>query len=315
MFEEFKNITNSEAYKKAFQDRMLLRDPSDPYKLLGNTQRDDFIPHLEKLIASLPPKPHIFDVGAGSGEIVDLVLSKLDSAEITIEEPNSILLDQYRKRLKAHSNLQLVVAIHKSIQDLYSHHDIVQSQDLVLAIHMIYYLSDFRSDKLAPNDDILNFVSFLYNLLSPNGTIFLVYAYQQMSTGGKAAKHYFLQKDKLAYKNLDAIWSARENLLHMADVKQLLDARYSQSSARIESRITHSYLYGKNLEDIAIMCIAGELGCADDEPFDATILDVCFRFVDEHADDIGLCVEERDCPQKGMYRCNQPQIICTITRG
>lgn len=39
MFEQFKNIFNNQAYKMAFCDRMMLRDPNDPYSIIGNTQR------------------------------------------------------------------------------------------------------------------------------------------------------------------------------------------------------------------------------------------------------------------------------------
>ncbi len=49
MFDDFKGISNNEAYKRVFADRMMLPHPTDAGRFLGNTQREDFLPHhLEK---------------------------------------------------------------------------------------------------------------------------------------------------------------------------------------------------------------------------------------------------------------------------
>lgn len=299
----------------AFCDRMMLRDPNNPYNILGNTQRSDFIPYLKAVLNGLNPEPRIFDVGGGAGELVDILISKLPSAKITIEEPNIILLEEYRKRIKKYPHLRLDSSYEQPIQELY--HSFSAQQDLILAIHMIYFLTNHRNKKnFSAQEDLIKFISFLYGLLSNNGKIFLVYADQQNGIGGKVAKHYFSQYPNQSYicQNLDAIWDSRRRLLENGGICEMLNKLYPKSNAKIKSDVTSSYIYGKSLEDIAIMCIAGELGCSDDKPFDTHILEVTSDFVNKHGKEIGLTIEKNNCPQKEMYRCNQPQVICTITR-
>ncbi|MCL5123433.1 MAG: hypothetical protein M1511_02830, partial [Deltaproteobacteria bacterium] len=90
---------------------------------------------------------------------------------------------------------------------------------------------------------------------------------------------------------------------------------YPKFNAEIESVVTNSHIYGGTLEDIIIMCISGELGSSNDEPFDTKTLDVCADFVNECGADIGLTTESNEVPQKGMFRCNQPQVVCVITKS
>jgi len=79
----------------------------------------------------------------------------------------------------------------------------------------------------------------------------------------------------------------------------------SRESRRGNSR-HQSFFYADSEEDIAAMCITAEIGQINDEPFDFDKLVVCGRFVETHASEIGLTIESRDVPQKGMVRSSQP---------
>ena len=65
--EEFSGYSNNQAYDAVFATRMMLRDPEHKDRVLGNTQREDFLPVLHSVLEQLPPQPHLFDVGAGAG--------------------------------------------------------------------------------------------------------------------------------------------------------------------------------------------------------------------------------------------------------
>src|SRR3954469_14458491 len=101
MYEQYQGLTNAEVYQIAFHKLLMLPDPLRPGKFLGNSQREQFLPVLERALARLKALsvPRILDVGAGSGEIVEIALSRLHHAVISIEEPNPLLLQEYRREV------------------------------------------------------------------------------------------------------------------------------------------------------------------------------------------------------------------------
>lgn len=115
-------------------------------------------------------------------------------------------------------------------------------------------------------------------------------------------------------KNLKAIWRARNALLRDGEVAPILSSIFPGSGPIIESRITDSFIYGYSEEDIAIICLTGELGGADDHPFPVDKLTSCYNFVRYNPEKIGLVVEDRDVAQRGMFRSNQSQVVVVITR-
>jgi hypothetical protein len=159
---EFRGITHQEAYKRAFNDRVMLQLPEDPTRFLGNDQRENFIPHLKELLMKIPQtNACIWDVGAGAGEILDtcLGISKLDRVTLHLEEPNLLLIDRYKARIKNYPRFQLGQTWTEPIENCEINWNEIGRVHLVLAMHMIYHLSDFRSPKIDPIADILK-VSF-----------------------------------------------------------------------------------------------------------------------------------------------------------
>lgn len=323
MFEEFQDITNNEAYRKAFNERLLLPDPDVVGHFLGNTQRADFLPQLRQLITELPPHPNIFDVGAGAGEIIDIAFAAQESGVINLEEPNPILLAEYVERVEHHPALTLGMAHEGPLQDFYRGADqpvpmiVDASQQLVLAIHMIYHLTNFRSTApIDPRQDIIDALFFLYAKTAPGGHIFLVYADQERSTTGQAGLDYFSRQpnETATVENLKSIWRARNALLRDGEIESVLATAFPNSGPAIGVTITDSLIYGYGNEDIAIICLTGELGDADDRRFQTDKLSSCHEFIVRNPGKIGLMVEDQDVPQKGMIRSNQPQVMTVITR-
>jgi SAM-dependent methyltransferase len=321
LLEEFKEISNNTAYELAFSKRMLRPDPSRPGEFLGNTQRSDFVAVLKELVAKLPASPQIFDIGGGSGETtVDLALRDVAKATVNLVEPNPVLLAQYHRRLEQAPNLKLGITHRGVVEDFYRDHGKVVTQlegtqDLVLNIHVIYHLTDFHAAQFNPDKDILDAVRFMFSCLKPGGSIFIVCADQLVSTSGQAARYYFekIGKSETA-KRLLQIAECRKRLLCTGEIANLLNNAFSDRKASHASSITDSYWYGDSAADIVAICITGEIGEIDDKEFDVQKLVIAGEFVEQHPDRIGLAKEEREVPQKGMVRSNQPQMIAVIKR-
>lgn len=322
-FDEFSGITNKQAYELAFKKRMMLPHPTETGRFLGNTQRDDFLPYLKPELSRLPEEVEIFDFGAGSGEIVDLALQDLKKATVNIEDPNVILLLSYVRKLSAFPHLKLGVCYSGPIQDFYSPTETrareplpKRPQNLILGLHMIYFLSDFRRSVFDPDKDLQDAMEFMYGLLEVGGTVFLAYAHQVESTGGHAARYYYRKQPggERLLTNLEKLWQSRERLLRQKEIGRFLATRFADSRPVVESFVTPSYIYGRTPEDITAMCLAGELLEANDEPFDIDKLRSCADFVRLHGPAIGLTIEVNNVIQRNMYRNNQPQVITIIRR-
>ncbi len=318
--DEFRGLTNNEAYELAFNKRLLRPNPNLTGHFLGNTQREDFLPHLRSLLKNLPKQAQIFDFGAGAGEIVDLALREVESATINIEEPNPLLLAQYVERVSNSGNLSLGILHTGPLQDYYEAANVeiarpsVQ-QDLALAIHMIYHLTNFEHEKIDPDADIERAISTMYSFLKPGGVLFLVFADQLLSTTGQASRYYFQRKnDMRTVGNLERISESRDRLLREGSIETHLQAAFTDSRAVVDSTVTDSYIYGETREDIVAMCLTGELGEANDAPFNTEKLDILADFINENENEIGLTKEGRELPQKGMIRAHQPQVIVLIQR-
>lgn len=316
IIEEFTNITNKQAYERAFTRRFMLTTSAISDEIfLGNTQRADFLSLLTQCLKQLPPEPYIFDVGAGGGEVVDFAISQLPSATISIEEPNEILLAKYQDRIQQYANLFLDEIFPQPIQDLYLKSHLIAQQDLVLSLHMIYHLTDFTVKNPAPEQDLINAIQFMYSMLKPGGKIFLVYADLAAAVVGKATIAYYQQTNPAYAKNLERIYTARNELINKGGILQSLITLEPAYHPTLQSTYQSSYLFGNSIEDIGAMCLIGELVAATDEIFDLNILKFCLNFVKEHPAEIGLCREERDVLQRGMYRCDEPQVVCVIEKN
>lgn len=333
MFDDFKGITNHEAYKKVFIDRMMAPHPTDPKKFLGNTQREDFLPHLQNIVASVPPSAEVSDFGCGAGEIVDLALHQLRSATIHLEEPNPLLMEAYKKRLKSYPHLKQGLVYEGYIEDFYRPRAMPQgkassaapvlatapqfkadSQDLALAIHMIYHITPFQVEGNA-EQDVQDMMTFLYRVLKPGGKLFLVYADDEACTTAKASVFYFQQKNELKKLNqLRKIQTARTQLLKKGRIADVLRQSFPAYTPVLTTHTTSSWIFGKTERDMAILCLLAELGETDDRPFDVEKLEICQSFINRNRAEIQMSMEQRDMAQKGMWRFFQPQVVLCLEK-
>jgi len=326
MFTEFQGISNYQAYKKVFSDRMMLPHPTDPRRFLGNTQREDFLPFLHPLVKRLPTNANIFDVGAGAGEIVDLALCGATSATISIEEPNPLLIHGYKEKVKKYPNLRLGLVHEGSVQDLYRHATLnpspsafeapaKNSQDLVLALQMIYHVTPFEENDIDPDTEIIDALTFLYETMRPGASLFLVYSDDDTATTALASEWYFEKTNQLSkLANFQKIKRARHRILKSGLIAELLAAKFPHNKPRLTSERTSSWIFGSTLEDMAILCLLGDDELSNDQEFDVGKLSIYLDFVKTHAEKIQLGIERRSIAQNGMYRFFQGQIVLTIEK-
>jgi SAM-dependent methyltransferase len=303
--DEFSRYSNKQAYDAVFASRMMLRDAEQPDRMIGNTQRADFLPVLHALLDTLPARPHLFDVGAGAGDIVELALSRLDAATVHVEEPNEALLERYQQRLAQYPALGLGYVFAQPLEEVLANWTGSRPPfvvDGVLAIHMLYFV-----------EDLVGTMRALYQSVKPGGVLFVVIADQQQSTTGRAGRyHYKRLGNEDRVQQLDQIWTQREALFGQGDIASLLDPG---SPPSVDIVRNESWLYGRSEDDMIAMCLAGELLVADDDAFDMRKLESCREFLHKHGREVDFGIENRDVVQNGWFRSRQPQIVTTIRRA
>lgn len=325
LLDEFRGVTNVEAYELAFHKRLMRPDPARPGHYLGNTQREGFLQLLIPIIDQMclgneSEVPfQIFDFGAGAGDIVDLALRRFPSAVVNLEEPNTILLNQYLAKLARRPNFSIGIKHNGPIKDYYASQANAPrpelDQDLVLGIHMLYHVTHLQDEEIDPDKDLIEAVSTMYSFLKSNGVLFLVVADQRISTSGQASRYYYQKKGMdAALENHRKIADSRSRLLLEGKIKEHLDKRFDDSQAQVQSFENESYVYGDTRADIVAICTTAETAEANEDPFDLEKLEIFDEFVETFPEKIGLTTETRDVAQKGMVRSNQQQIITIIRR-
>lgn len=323
--EEFKTLTNEQAYVHVFSQRMMEPVPGCSSEFFGCDQRIAMLPHLQKLVFKLPEHAEIFDVGAGAGDVVDYALKDVPCKSIIhIEEPNQYLIKAYQNKLQAHG-LQQGIVYAGPLQDYYSGERQIPAPtkplDLILAIHMIYHLTDFTMPLVQPEQDLIAALSFLYSLLAPNGKIFIVYAdllarQQELAVCSLAEKYFrhFYPQDPYA-ENLIAIYAARNALLGpQGSIARLLAERFPHTNPSFYAERQPTHFFGRSIADIAALALAGELCPSNEVSFEVEKLKFCYQYILQHSDSLDLQKEKRDVPQKGFWRANEPQVVAVIRK-
>lgn len=325
VLEEFRELTNEEAYVHVFSQRMMKPVPNRKAEYYGCDQRIDMLPFLKTLVDKLPENGQVFDVGAGSGDVVDFALqSAPKNTVINIEEPNSILIQNYLKTLKRYPHLRTGIAYDGIIQNYYRGKTVKQypakPQDLILAIHMIYHLTDFTIPQIDPEGDIIDAISFLYGLLAPGGSLFIVYAdlldYANSKAACGLAEVFFREKYPKDYfaNNLVSIYKARNQLLGPdGTIEKHLKKRFPNTKPKLKSERRKTHFFGESVADIGVLCLATELCSSDKDKFNLEKLQFCLDYVSRYPESIGLEKETGNIPQKGYWRANEPQVIATLT--
>lgn len=325
VLQEFSNLTNEQAYVHIFSHRIMQPIPNKIGEYFGCDQRIYMRPPLQKLVATVPENGQVFDVGAGAGDVVDFALKDVARGTIIhLEDPNPSFLKHYLRKLIS-NGIKSGLIYEGPLQDYYNGSNQKsfpqKPQNLILAIHMIYHLTDFTQQTVNPQKDLIDAISFLYGLLESGGSLFIVYADLLDSPQGEAicgiAEKFFRKyHPNLPFaNNLIAIYQARNQLLGpRGSIAEILSQHYPRTQPVLQSIRQITHFFGRYIADIAVTALAAELCPSDKNPFDLRKLKFCMDYVIDHSDRIGLQIETKDVPQKGMWRANEPQVLATITK-
>ncbi|MCX4026411.1 methyltransferase domain-containing protein [Endozoicomonas sp. SM1973] len=313
---EFGQLTNNEAYLSSFCKRVMKPslEPLDPF--IGNTQRKDFIPLLSNLIKQLPDKPHVFDVGGGNGEMVDLILKKNipNSAYFTVVEPNSKMLQEYICRLEK-ANIRVNESFQSPVQDVYRK-NLQKPADLIIAVHMIYHLVDWCNSNFTPDKELIEFIKFLYSQLKPRGRIFLAFADDEQGYVGQATVDYYRKKhDQIIVDRLNLLYKSQNQLLAAKGIEEYLTKEWPMHKPKLSIHKFDSKFFGETKDDLSAMALISGIIPFNEQPFDINKLFCTRQFIEENSESIGLKQELEPGERQYMWKSCQPQVVCVIEKG
>lgn len=327
VLEAFHGLTNAQAYARIFSKWMMRPVPGRESEFYGCDHRLDMQPFVRRLVADLPENGEIFDVGAGAGDVVDFALKDARAGTvINLQDPNRALLDEYLERIKRNPHLKQGIVYRGPLQDYYERRKPVllphKPQNLILAMHMIYHLSDFVQPDVKPEQDLETAVSFLYDRLAPGGSIFICYADLSDGEWGEAvcgmAEKYFRNHFPQSHyaDNLVAIYRARNSLLGPnGTIGTRLAERFPDTKPEVQAEWRMCHFFGETIADIAVLGLATELCSVDNDLFDLDKLRFCLDYVLRNGNRMGLTIEQRDVPQRGLWRAFEPHVMSVITKA
>jgi SAM-dependent methyltransferase len=306
---EFEGLDPYRQYRNAFA-RVLRPDPLGRVLMMGTDQRDLFVPALSRVIGScVPPDGHIFDFGAGNGQTFALVAASVpEGTRVSIEEPNPGYAADYGAFLESQAHLRPGVTLVAEFDEI----DAAAARsgtplpedgsiDLVLAIHMVYFMKDLAAG-----------LTRMVRFLKPGGVLFAVVADEIDAYGGL-----------VVHRALEAAGDSRESVRHLsiiAERRRLLGSpaeggggvlevlREDGILTELDVQRQPSRLYGHSLSDLIAMA-----GIAVLPTEGAKLFEAATALLGQEPETADLRIEDHG-PRKGMWSVAQPQWISVIRR-
>lgn len=311
-FQEFHKMSNKEMYTFVFSNYILnpSGDHKDPY--IGNTQRKDYLPFLENILYSLPKFGQVLDVGGGDGSLLcNLIKKSNKECQLTYLEPDHTLFKCYQNTAKK-LNISNAVGMNAPVQRLYEH-PLPVPANLILASHMIYHLSEENSSLNQSIDDIVQFVSILYSQLNDNGKLVVIYTDCELSYTGRLSLNYYQNSSK--YDEFKGLYRIRNQLLFQKRILKYLHEMFPQQHASMQTYCLNSKFYGDTLDVITLMGLMSDVFPYNDNPVDLSLLEFSWNYLNSNPEQIGLCKEKQPGLRQGMWKVNQPQVVCIISKN
>ena len=299
---EFHGLDQDRQYRNAFA-RLLKADPLRRVRMLGTDQRDLFVPVLRELIPGVVgPSGHILDLGAGDGQTFALLADRVpEGTTVSFEEPNAGYAADYGAFLATQEQLRpglAMVAGFEEIDSLDAAPPPDGSVDLVLALHILYFLEDLPAGLVR-----------MARFLKPGGVLCVVVADEVEGYSGRALRAFIEAGGETGDNDghLAAI-AERERLLDGA-LLEILAAELPEACFGLETRRQPSRLYGHALSDLIALANLAELSpVAGTGKFEAPC-----GLLRNDPEAVDLRIEDGG-PRTGMWSVAQPQILSILWR-
>jgi len=185
----------------------------------------------------------------------------------------------------------------------------LNQQNLVLSIHMMYFISDIKQS-CNPEKELIEALCWKYARLGPGGKIFLV----GMGAGGPVEvfqQNWFNKRNKKWGQNFFKVIESRTKLLEEKQIVSILDQKFPNTNPSIQITIQPASGFGVHRGDIATYCCSGLATPVDDNIFNLDILREAINFIRS----LPIQIEQSDTPWKGRWTVPGPQLVAIITRG
>ncbi|CAG8688628.1 6241_t:CDS:2 [Dentiscutata heterogama] len=342
ILDEFKNLSNEEAHEHVQRRLLALKrnvsTPKAPADFLGSDNRESLIPLMQNTLRGIlesmndsRKECYIFDVMPGSETQVDWFLAQelekyIGKREhhLYVIEQNKKFLDSYKQRVKSYSHLKLGKTYDKKVKDYYQKLPDAKPMDFIICMD-ICFLTDYYEKIGHPENDIIDFVKFLYGLLRPGGALFLTYL-DLDSPFSQINSNYFKEKEKEndgATQRIAQITKAREELLYNGNIVNHLNKldESKKTCPKVESHKLSTFYYAQSLADVAVMSLDGGFLKYNKGKFDYNHLEFVVNKVREVAStdvnrgekrEFGLCKAERG--RDPLWRVESLQYACIIRK-
>ena len=302
---EFKSLNRHEQYRSAFA-RLTKWDPLGRIHMMGTDQRDLFVPLIRRIAGEIVrPTGLLLDIGCGDGQTFGLIADALaPGTTVSYADPNPEYVSSYGRAVDGSGLVRgaALVAGFDEVDDASQRSGLPPegSVDLVLALHMIYFLPDLEAS-----------LRRMYRFLRPGGAMVIIVADESVAYTGMALEACAAMLggrcDGLVSRQRVAI--AERRRLFSGSLVPLLAGAVPGSEPTLEIVSQPSRLYGHTISDIvALGNIAMLVEFDDVAKFEATsdLLQRTPELVDLRIEDSG--------PRLGMLSVAQPQTIVIVRR-
>lgn len=90
---------------------------------------------------------------------------------------------------------------------------------------------------------------------------------------------------------------------------------FPRQHASLQTYRHNSKFYGKTLDAITLMGLVSDILPYNDQEIDLSLLEFSRSYLNNHPEPIGLCKETQPGLRQGMWKVNQPQIVCIISKN
>ena len=298
---EFGQLDRNRQYRNAFA-RLMKPDPLERVPALGTDARDLFVPVLHDVIGrAVPPGGLVLDLGGGDGRTFALLAPRLPEATVvSVIEPDPGFLRDYVDRLAAQPHLLAGAVLEASFDDI-DHRPPVPadgSVDLVLALHMLYFVTD-------PAAGLVRMARFL----APGGALCVV---ASAGTGGYTEQILaaFLAEggDIGASRGHPSAPAERERLL-AGGIRNVLFDALPGIVFELDIGVQPSRMYGHTLADLIALAGVAELA----EVPGTAKFETAARLLRRHPEAVDLRIEDEG-PRKGMWSVAHAQHVTIVRR-